>query len=80
MTPEENTLNLQEIRDRMATQRKINKLLAYDPTTEVWQRTLAESTTEELQQAYNQCRDKTAWGSVALKNAIDSRQSEGTVS
>lgn len=76
MTPEENLFNLQEIRDRMAGQHRINRLLAFDPSEDIWQRTLAESTIEELQEAYNQCRDKNAWGSVALKNAIDSRQSE----
>lgn len=80
MTPEENLFNLQDIRDKMASQHRVNRLLAFDPTEEIWQTTLAESTLEDLQNAYDQCRDKNAWGSVALKDAIESRQSDGTVS
>jgi len=76
MNPEKNIIVLQEIRDRIATQQKINRLLAFDPSEAIWQETVSESTIEELQQAYAKCRDKLAWGSVAIKDTIASRQSK----
>lgn len=74
MNSKENVIALQEIKARIATQQKINRLLAFDPSETIWQETVSECTLEELEQAYEEIGDKSAWGSVAIKDAIDSRQ------
>ncbi len=76
MTPEDNLILLQEIQDKMATQRVINALLAYQTTDTEWLAARDKATVEILEQAIAQCGSSTAPRVAVLRDAIEAKRSK----